>query len=117
MKINTIQLVGMWTDDPYANEKFNKVADAIRFLGFKVINPVDICSEQLPWVANLSLCMESIVNEADAIFLIENPCDTDSYGAKIEFLTARKYHKVIYDSFAEVVRESIMADKETGNGV
>ena len=85
-----IYLSGKITGEDYdaCYEKFTELERVLIRAGHTVINPMKIVPKDTPWVEAMKICLNSLINEANAICMLKDW--KESEGAQIEFALATK---------------------------
>lgn len=70
-------------------KKFEEAARVITGLGYEAMSPLEVCGKERDWHRCMVNCVEAL-RECDAVYFLEDPCLTDSYGVMIEGLWAER---------------------------
>jgi hypothetical protein len=89
-----IYISGKVTGVKHPEWKFAKTEKYLQSLGHEVLNPVELCRNDLPWKEAMIICLEEL-KKCNAIYV--QPDWEKSRGAKIEISCAEKYgFEIIY---------------------
>lgn len=88
-----IYIAGPITGNPYRRLDFDAAENMLRRLGYKTINPEQLCrvADGLTWRQYMRIC-KKLLRMADAIYLLEG--FERSRGALIEFRRAHVYPNI-----------------------
>lgn len=91
-----VYIAGKITGDPNYKEKFKAAAEHLLGCGFQdgnVVNPVEHCSEDWPWLRCMLRCLRLLCGCGWVAML---PDWKESRGAKIEHFVAQLFGKNIF---------------------
>lgn len=76
-------------DPKKVKERFEWAERVVEQLGHEAVSPLRLCGEETDWHKCMLTCVAAL-GECDAVYFLDNPKQTDSYGVMIEGLWAEK---------------------------